>query len=75
MQVVTESAIAEWTGHDAVVQSLLTGTRHDIPADAPVLSAGKRADPTLADDLAARGISATAIGDVPAPRLAAAGNL
>ncbi|MFC6688148.1 oxidoreductase [Jhaorihella thermophila] len=71
VRFVTDSAIAEWTGQGARVLSLLTGDVTLIEADDLVMATTNHADMDLRDDLAARGIACTLIGDANAPRNAA----
>jgi hypothetical protein len=60
-----------WTKAGAVVVSLLTGRSEVLQADCLVLATTNVADTQLRRDLAARGITATPIGDANAPRNAA----
>ena len=71
VRFVTDAAIAEWTKAGAVVVSLLTGRSEVLQADCLVLATTNVADTQLRRDLAARGITATPIGDANAPRNAA----
>ena len=72
VRFVTESAISEWTGSGANLVCLLSGRENRIEADALVLATGNIVDRTLHDDLRSRGIHPRLVGDVYAPRLAAA---
>jgi len=69
---VTESAIASWVGSGAEILSLLTGKVQTIAAHSLVLATGNQADMQLANDLVDLGIEPVLIGDVSAPRTAAA---
>lgn len=71
VRFVTDAAIASWGAQGAEVLSLLTGQREWIAASDLVMATVNRADTTLADELAALGISPHVIGDANAPRLAA----
>ncbi|WP_372886869.1 FAD-dependent oxidoreductase [Shimia sp.] len=72
VEFVTESAVSEWSGQGAEVMSLLTGESRQIAAQSLVLATGNRADPELAQELGALGLTVRLIGDANAPRLAAA---
>lgn len=69
---VTEHALTYWAGDEAEITCLLTGKTGTIRADSLVLSTGNVADQTLANDLREAGQSFEMVGDVLAPRLAAA---
>lgn len=71
VRFITDTAICEWTAAGAVVQSLLTGTTEQLAADSLVLATTNVADAGLRRALAAKGITAQAIGDANAPRNAA----
>lgn len=71
VRFVTESAIIGWQNGGAEVVDLLTGARSHVAADSLVLATTNRADVSLREELAERGISARLIGDAHAPRLAA----
>lgn len=71
VRFVTESAITGWQNGGAEVKDLLTGARSHMAADSLILATTNRADVSLRQDLAARGITTSLIGDAHAPRLAA----
>ncbi|WP_417727358.1 FAD-dependent oxidoreductase [Roseovarius sp.] len=71
VRFVTESAITGWQTGGAEVVDLLTGVRTLVAADSLVLATTNRADVSLREELAERGISVRLIGDAHAPRLAA----
>ncbi len=68
---VVESAILEWTGTEAKVVSLLSGSTYPILADALIIATTNRAVDELSVQLTEVGINYTAIGDGVAPRQAA----
>lgn len=68
---VTDSAIAEWTPQGARIVSLLTGEVAPIDADDLVVATVNHADMTLRDQLEARDVACTLIGDANGPRNAA----
>lgn len=72
VRFVTEHALTRWAGDEAKILCLLTGQTTTIGADSLVLATGNVADQSLADDLRGTGKSFELIGDVLAPRLAAA---
>jgi len=68
---VTESVVANWDGRTARIQSLLGGPDQEIEVDALVYASTSMASDSLSQDLTARGIPFTAIGDCTASRQAA----
>jgi 2,4-dienoyl-CoA reductase-like NADH-dependent reductase (Old Yellow Enzyme family) len=69
VRMITESAIAEWHGNGATVQSLLTGAKEIIAASALVMSTTNRAFDPFPEGIAGKQV--LRIGDCAAPRLAA----
>ena len=69
VRMITESAIAEWHGNGATVQSLLTGAQEVIAASALVMSTTNRAFDPFPEGFAGKQV--LRIGDCAAPRLAA----
>jgi len=68
VELVTESAITEWTGDAAVVRDLLDGSERRIPADALVLATTNASVGELAEALAGSALEVHAAGDCVAPR-------
>lgn len=68
---VTETAISEWQTDGAKTLNLLSGEEALIEADSLIMATVNTVDNSLADDLRARGIDFSLIGDAAAPRQAA----
>lgn len=71
VKFIVESAIVNWTGTSATVQSFLDSSETEIEAEALVFATANTAESSLAAALRDRGVSFREIGDGAAPRQAA----
>ena len=72
VRFITETAITNWSGSTASIQSLLTAETTFLDAESLVLATGRRSVDAMANDLHQERFSVQIIGDALAPRNAAA---
>ena len=72
VRLITETAITNWSGSTASIQSLLTAETTFLDAESLVLATGRRSVDAMANDLHQERFSVQIIGDALAPRNAAA---